>query len=124
MCYPLYGIAIFIGCIGLYGLVSFMATEREKEIGVRKVLGATTSQILVLFSKEFVLLIIIAFLMAAPVAGYAMGKWLEKFAYRIELNTFMFLTGIGVTLLIALATVSYQSIRASLTNPVNVLKDE
>ncbi len=117
-------IAIFIGCIGLYGLVSFMASEREKEIGVRKVLGATTSQILVLFSKEFVVLIIIAFGIAAPLSGYAMGKWLEKFAYKIELNTFMFLTGIGVTVLIALATVSYKAIRASSTNPVNVLKDE
>ncbi len=117
-------VAIFIGCIGLYGLVSFMASEREKEIGVRKVLGATTAQILVLFSKEFVFLIIIAFAIAAPLSGYAMGKWLEKFAYRIELNTFMFVVGIGVTLIIALATVSYQAIRASLTNPVDVLKDE
>lgn len=118
------GIAIFIGCIGLYGLVSFMASEREKEIGVRKVLGASTSQILVLFSREFVLLIFIAFIFAAPLSGYTMGKWLEKFAYRIELSAFMFIVGIGVTLLIALATVSYQAIRASLTNPVDVLKDE
>lgn len=118
------GIAIFIGCIGLYGLVSFMASEREKEIGVRKVLGASTSQILVLFSREFVMLIFIAFLFAAPLSGYAMGKWLEKFAYRIELNTFMFFVGIAATLFIALATVSYRAIRASLTNPVDVLKDE
>ena len=101
-----------------------MASEREKEIGVRKVLGATTSQILVLFSREFVLLIIIAFSIAAPLSGYAMGKWLEKFAYRIELNSFMYVQGIAVTLFVALVTVSYQAIRASLTNPVNVLKDE
>jgi ABC-type antimicrobial peptide transport system permease subunit len=118
------GLAIFIGCIGLYGLVSFMASEREKEIGVRKVLGASTSQILVLFSREFVLLIFIAFVFAAPVSGYAMGKWLEKFEYHIELSSFMFVIAIGATLFIALATVSYQAIRASLTNPVDVLKDE
>lgn len=118
------GIAIIIGCLGLYGLISFLANEREKEIGVRKVLGASTGQILYIFSKEFVILIVIAFLVAGPLAGYAMSKWLENYVYRVPLHWLMFTAGIGLTLMIAFATVGYRSFRAAVTNPVNVLRTE
>src|SRR5690606_1910250 len=117
-------IAIFIGCLGLYGLISFMAAQKEKEIGVRKVLGASAGQILYIFSKEFVILLFIAFVLASPLAGYIMSKWLENFAFHISLSWFMFLTGIGVTLMIAFLTVGYRSYRAARTNPVDVLRSE
>ncbi|MGE0772835.1 MAG: ABC transporter permease [Cyclobacteriaceae bacterium] len=117
-------IAIIIGCLGLYGLISFLANEKEKEIGVRKVLGASTGQILYIFSKEFVLLIVIAFMIAGPLAGYAMSKWLENYVYRVPLHWLMFTAGIGLTLLIAFVTVGYRSFRAAVTNPVNVLRTE
>ncbi|MBX2943422.1 MAG: ABC transporter permease [Cyclobacteriaceae bacterium] len=118
------GIAITIGCLGLYGLISFMANEKEKEIGVRKVLGASTGNILIIFSKEFIILIVVAFVIASPLAAYVMGNWLDNFAYRVPLNSFMFVTGIGITLLIALATVGYRSVRASIANPVEALRNE
>lgn len=117
-------IAIVIGCLGLYGLISFMANEKEKEIGVRKVLGASTGNILIIFSKEFIILIVVAFVIASPLAAYVMGEWLNNFAYRVPLNSLMFVTGIGITLLIALATVGYRSVRASLANPVDALRNE
>lgn len=117
-------IAIFIGCLGLYGLISYIATQREKEIGVRKVLGATTGQIMLIFSKEFTVLIIVAFLIAAPLSGYIMSQWLQNFAYRIPLGWTMFAAGIGVTLAVALITVGYRSILASSANPVNALRNE
>jgi len=118
------GIAITIGCLGLYGLISFMANEKEKEIGVRKVLGASAGNILFIFSKEFIILIMVAFAIASPLAAYVMGQWLDNFAYRVPLNGLMFVTGIGITLLIALATVGYRSVRASTANPVNALRNE
>ncbi len=118
------GIAITIGCLGLYGLISFMANEKEKEIGVRKVLGASTGNILVIFSKEFIILIIVAFVIASPLAAYVMGEWLNNFAYRVPLNSLMFVAGIGITLLIALATVGYRSVKASIANPVEALRNE
>lgn len=117
-------IAIAIGCLGLYGLISFMANEKEKEIGVRKVLGASVSNILFIFSKEFMILIVVAFLLASPLAAYIMNQWLDNFAYRIGLNASMFAAGMGVTLFIAFATVGYRSLRASLTNPINALRNE
>lgn len=117
-------IAIVIGCLGLYGLISFMANQKEKEIGVRKVLGATTGQIMTIFSKEFIVLIVIAFVLASPLAGYVMNKWLENFAYHISLQWTMFFAGIAVTLIIAFMAVGYRSLRAARTNPVNVLRSE
>lgn len=117
-------IAITIGCLGLYGLISFMANEKEKEIGVRKVLGATPIDILYTFSKEFIVLIVVAFAIASPVAGYVMNQWLNNFAYRVPLSTTMFVTGIAITFLIALMTVGYRSLRASLSNPVEALRNE
>lgn len=117
-------IAILIGCLGLYGLISFLANEKEKEIGVRKVLGATTMQIFYIFSREFVVLVVIAFVVAAPLAGYAMNKWLENYQYRVPLNWIMFISGISLTLMIAFITVGYRSLRAAKTNPVEVLRSE
>ncbi len=117
-------IAIIIGCLGLYGLVSYMANEKEKEIGVRKVLGASTNQILYIFSRELTLLVIVSFIIAAPLAGYVMNGWLQNFAYHVEITWFMFGTGVMVTFFIALATVSYRSVRASVANPIDALRNE
>ncbi len=117
-------IAIFIGCLGLFGLVTFMANQKTKEIGVRKVLGASVESIVFLFSKEFVKLILIAFAIAAPAAGFVMSKILEQGAYRIELGPMIFLIGLAVTFIIAFLTIGFKSIRAALVNPVDSLRSE
>ncbi len=118
------GIAIFLSCLGLYGLASFMAVQRIKEVGIRKVLGASASNIVYLFSKEFVSLIIIAFAIATPLAWYFMNKWLENFAYRIKLSWWLFLIGGIVSIIIALISVSFQAIKAAIANPVKSLRTE
>jgi ABC-type antimicrobial peptide transport system permease subunit len=117
-------IAIFIGCIGLLGLISFMAAQRTKEIGVRKVLGATVGSILSLFLKEFVALIAVAFIVAAPLAYFTMNNWLTNFAYRINIGAGVFLLTMAITLLIAVLTVGYRATRAALANPVEALRYE
>jgi ABC-type antimicrobial peptide transport system permease subunit len=118
------GIAILIGCLGLYGLITFIATQKEKEIGIRKVLGATTQQIMVIFSKEFIVLIVIAFLIAAPLSGYVMDQWLQNYTYRVPLGGMIFVTGISTTLAIAFITIGYRSLRAATANPINALRSE
>jgi len=118
------GIAIFISCLGLYGLVSFMAVQRTKEVGIRKVLGASAAHIIYLFSKEFTILIIIAFALAVPVAYYMMNNWLQNFAYRIKMGTWIFILAVLVSVLIAWITVGYKSIKAALANPVKSLRTE
>lgn len=117
-------IAIFISCLGLYGLVSFMAVQRTKEVGIRKVLGATVGKIVFLFSKEFTLLIGIAFLIAAPVAYFIMRGWLENFTFRIELGASIFIAAIALSIIIAWATVGYKAVKAALANPVKSLRTE
>jgi len=116
------GIAIFLSCLGLYGLASFMAVQRVKEVGVRKVLGATPAHIVYLFSKEFILLIGIAFIIATPLVWYFMHSWLNNFVNRVDINWGVFVAGGATALVIALITVSSQAIRAAMMNPVNSLK--
>jgi putative ABC transport system permease protein len=118
------GIAVFISCLGLYGLVSFMAVQRKKEVGIRKVLGASISQIIYLFSKEFTVLILIAFAIAAPVAWYMMSNWLQRFDYRIPMRPMLFILAVVISVTIAWLTVGYKSFRAALANPARSLKSE
>jgi putative ABC transport system permease protein len=118
------GVGIFISCLGLLGLVTYVTEQRTKEIGIRKVLGATTPSIMELVSKEFVTLVVIANLIAWPVSYYFINGWLQNFAYRIELGWGMFLLAGGLALLIALLTVSVQVIKAALANPVEALRYE
>jgi ABC-type antimicrobial peptide transport system permease subunit len=117
-------IAIFLSCLGLYGLASFMAVQRIKEVGIRKVLGATAGNIVYLFSKEFIILISIAFLIATPLAWYFMNKWLQDYAYRIDISWWLFAAGGLVAIIIALATISFQAIKAAVANPVKSLRTE
>jgi ABC-type antimicrobial peptide transport system permease subunit len=118
------GIAIFLSCLGLYGLASFMAVQRIKEVGIRKVLGASAGNIVYLFSKEFILLISIAFVIATPIAWYYMHQWLQDYAYRIQITWWLFAAGGLVAIIIALATISFQAIKAAGANPVNTLRTE
>ena len=118
------GIAIFLSCLGLYGLASFMAVQKIKEVGIRKVLGATAGNIVYLFSKEFIILIAIAFVIATPIAWYYMHQWLQDYAYRIHVSGWLFVAGGLVALLIALATISFQTIKAAIANPVKSLRTE
>lgn len=117
-------IAIFIACLGLFGLSAFAISQRIKEIGVRKVLGANTSTIFTLLSKEFLKLVLIATIIAFPVAWYAMNSWLQSFAYRIHIQWWVFLFAALAALFIALLTVSFQAIKAAIANPVKSLRTE
>ncbi|GHM99645.1 ABC transporter permease [Cytophagales bacterium WSM2-2] len=117
-------IAILIGCLGLLGLVAFIANRKTKEVGIRKVLGASVESIIFLFSKEFGKLILIAFALSAPLAGFVMHKMLQKFAYKIEIGPSIFLTGLIFSSLIVFITVGYRSFKASTANPVKSLKTE
>lgn len=117
-------IAVFIGCLGLYGLVSFMAVRRTKEIGIRKLLGAGLQQILWLFGKEFSLLLIIAFVVAAPVAWFVMSRYLEDYKYRIHMGPGVFVLAILSTFIVAMLTVGYRAIRSALANPVKSLRSQ
>ncbi len=116
--------SVFIACLGLWGLASFMATQRQKEIGVRKVLGATTSDMVILVSKEYVRLVLIALVVASPVALWVMQQWLSSFAYRTAVDWWIFPVVGVITLSIALLTVSAQSIKVAAANPVDTLHYE
>jgi hypothetical protein len=118
------GIAIFISCLGLYGLISFLAVQRNKEIGIRKVLGASVWQLVGLLSREFTVLVIVAFVVATPVSWYFMHRWLENYVYRIVLGPGVFVLTVAGAVLIAWATVGYRAVRAALANPVDSLKAE
>ena len=118
------GLTILISCLGLFGLAAYMAEARIKEIGVRKVLGASVAGIVTLLSKDFVTLVLIALLVAAPIAWFSMDKWLDGFAYRIAIPWWIFLAAGVVAVLIALGTVSFQAIRAALANPARSLRSD
>lgn len=118
------GIAIFISCLGLYGLVSYMAVQKTKEIGIRKVLGASVQSIVIMFSREFTLLIVVASLIAVPVAWYVMNEWLSNFVFRIEIGVWIFVVAVFASLVIAWVTVGYRAFRAALANPVKSLRTE
>jgi ABC-type antimicrobial peptide transport system permease subunit len=115
-------IAIFLSCLGLYGLASFMAVQRVKEVGIRKVLGATAGSIVYLFSKEFVVLIGVAFAISTPIAKYYMQQWLRDYAYRITVSWWVFAAGGLAALIIALVTISFHAIKAAKANPVKSLR--
>jgi putative ABC transport system permease protein len=117
-------LTILVACLGLFGLATYTAEQRTKEIGIRKVLGASVAQVTQMLSKEFVKLVLIASLIAFPVAWWAMNKWLESFAYRIHISWWVFAIAGLTTLLIALITVSFQAIKAAIANPVKSLKTE
>ncbi|AEE51767.1 ABC transporter permease [Haliscomenobacter hydrossis] len=117
-------LAMLVACLGLFGLASFMTVQRTKEIGVRKVLGASVGQILQLLYREFAMLVLIAFLVATPLAWYAAHQWLQTYAFRTELNWTLFVPPFLLVLVIALLTVSFQSIKAALVNPVKSLRSE
>ena len=117
-------VSIFICCIGLWGLIAFVVVRKTKEIGIRKVLGATVQNIVALISKDFVLLVIIALLIASPIAWYFMHSWLQDFEYRINISWWIFLAAGFSALLIALLTVSFQAIKAAISNPVKNLRTE
>ncbi|MCB0633592.1 MAG: FtsX-like permease family protein, partial [Lewinella sp.] len=117
-------LSIFVSCLGLFGLASYATEQRTKEIGIRKVLGASVAGIVGLLSKDFLRLVLVALIIALPLAFYAMNQWLEDFAYRISLNWGLFaLAGVAI-LIIAFFTISIQSVRTALTNPIQSLRSE
>jgi putative ABC transport system permease protein len=118
------GLAIFIACLGLVGLISFTAEQRTKEIGIRKVLGASVSKIVFLLGREVVVLVFVAAFVAAPIAYYGMHRWLENFAFRIDISPFMFILTAFGTLAVALLSVSYRAIKAAQANPINSIRYE
>jgi putative ABC transport system permease protein len=118
------GLGIFIACLGLFGLSAFVAEQRGKEIGVRKVLGASVPQIVLLLSTDFTRLVLIAFGVAAPLAWYAMHRWLENFAYRAPISPLTFVLAGLAALFIAWVTLSFQAIKAAVTDPVKTLRSE
>ena len=117
-------LAIFISCLGLLGLVMFTAEQRTKEFGIRKVLGASPGSLFNLLSKEFLQLVLIALIIASPLAWMAMNKWLQNFEYRINISWWMFVIAGVLAILIALITVSFQAIKAAVANPVKSLRTE
>ena len=117
-------LAVFISCLGLFGLASFMAEKRTKEIGIRKVLGATVANLIGLISREFIILIVLSVAIASPIAWYAMTRWLDSFAYKTEFGIEIFIFAGLATLGIALASVSYQAAKAALNDPVKSLRYE
>jgi ABC-type antimicrobial peptide transport system permease subunit len=116
-------LTIFIGCLGLYGLLCYITLRRTKEVGIRKALGASVSQIVTMFGREFVIMVGISFLIAAPCCYYWMNAWLSGFAYHIGLSWWMFVCGVFLTWMITIFTISYQTVRAASANPVEALRD-
>jgi putative ABC transport system permease protein len=117
-------LSIFVSCIGLFGLTTFSTEARTKEIGIRKVMGASVRSVVVLLSKDFLKLVFIAVAVASPLAYYGVEQWLNNFPYRVQVGWWIFALAGGLSLSIALLTISYQAIRAALMNPVESLKSE
>jgi putative ABC transport system permease protein len=117
-------LTIFIACLGLFGLASFMTIQRTKEIGIRKVLGSSPAGIVLLLSKGFIQLVLIANVMAWPLAWWIMNTWLESFPYRIGINPLLFLSAGAAVVMIAFISVGFQTLKASLLNPATTLKYE
>jgi len=117
-------LAIFVACLGLVGLASYMVEQRTREIGIRKVMGATVTQVMAMFSKDFIVLILIGYLVSVPLAWYGMSQWLQNFAYRIEIQWSVFILAGFITLFMALITVSYQALKAARLDPVKSLQSE
>ena len=125
LAYQLFALlSLVISSIGLYGMISFMLGQKVKEIGIRKVLGASAASIVYLFSKEFIYLVAIAFCIAAPVAYYFMSDWLSHFVFRIHLGIGLFLSVMLTALLLAMLTIGVKALRAAMANPVDSLRDE
>ena len=118
------GLAIFISCLGLFGLAAYIAEQRTKEIGIRKVLGASVSQVWLLLSKDFIVLVLISCVIASPVALYFLQNWLQKYSYRINIGAGVFILAAAVALVITLVTISFQAIKAAIANPVKSLRTE
>ena len=117
-------LAIFIACLGLFGLASYTTEQRRKEIGIRKILGASVSGIVSLLSIDFLKLVLLANLLAWPLAWYAMHQWLQNFSYRINIGLLVFLLAGVLALIIAILTISFQAVKVAVANPVNALRDE
>jgi putative ABC transport system permease protein len=117
-------LAVIIACLGLFAMSTFMAQQRSKEIGIRKVLGATVSHLTGLLSMNFVKLVLIAFVIASPIAWWGMHKWLQDFVYRTEITAWIFVVAGAMVIIIAVATISVQAMRTAMANPVKSLKAE
>ena len=118
------GLAIFISCLGLFGLSAYVAERRTKEIGIRKVLGASVSQVWLLLSKDFLLLVILSCVIASPLAFYFLHGWLAKFEYRIGIGAGVFIMAAVMAVVLTIVTISFQAIRAATANPVEKLRAE
>ena len=118
------GLTIFISCLGLFALATYMAENRIKEIGIRKVLGASVPGLTALLTKEFMLLVFISFIIASPLAGWAMHAWLQDFSYHTDLGAWVFVIAGGLSFTIAMGTVTWQSLKAALANPAKSLRTE
>lgn len=117
-------LTILVACLGLFGLATYAAEQRTKEIGIRKVLGASVTSVTKMLSKDFIKLVFIACLIAFPLSWWAMNKWLQSFAYRINISWWIFLAAAVAALFIALLTISFQAIKAAVANPVKSLRTE
>jgi putative ABC transport system permease protein len=117
-------ITIFVACLGLFALAAYMAEQRRKEIGIRKVLGATVTGIVALLSNDFLKLVVLAILIASPIAWWTMNEWLQDFAYRVSISWWIFLTTALIAMMIALSTVVFQAMKAAIANPVKSLRTE
>jgi putative ABC transport system permease protein len=117
-------LAIFIASLGLFGMVAYAAEKRTKEIGIRKTLGCSVTQIMTLLSKELIALVLVANLIAYPIAYFSITRWLNEFPYRMDINIYTFLLSTLLAVIISLLTISYQSLKAATANPIDALKYE